>query len=703
MVLVRNTMLLPGGAPVPMHVTGKARVQLINGGFAVTGAPEEAEILGQFYVQVDQQGHWEIDLIPNELIDPEGTYYRVEETAGRVGATHHFIVPRFVDVVSASRTSNVVTAVLETADHGIRVGDSVVVDLSDNTYDGTFTVTEVSGAQIKWNQVAANDPSGGTGTVNKTIWDLYDLLIDQPPGVVVTVAAPASVLGSVASHPALARWRQRLARSRAAGNASSILFIGDSITEGIGISSGNYRNRFIERLRRRFAGQLVPGSMFLPVSNNIFDVIGDGAWPGGDDPWTFTGNVTGDLSRGVSWHAATVPTTGTAAMPWFGAFAFIIHSKIVSGASAAVVTIDGVASTALDGEADPDEANGVTYLASADGYGHHTVVIDPNDGPLVLEGFFPLDAGEFFFVPINTTLIYDGGHSGYQASVWGGAGVGIFPGNDQWTNSPIASDSLLGLIVVLLGVNDQGSVSPGQFEDNLVGIVNRYDARAGHSDMGFLFVAVPGVPSTLANAMAAAAVRVGANRAVSLDLAALRPNRTFGTDLSGDGTHPNDAGNVWMAEMLGNVLDPESPGQPPKTPDRIQIDANDLPAFRSNWTEATTPVSGSALVYDEAGASAVRERRHRIWLDAGTYRADVTCEHAAGRGTFEFLAGRWNSNTPTLTSLGTVDTSVGTGVTTTELATTFQTSNPSWVPFYIRKTNQANIARFVQATIHKIG
>ena len=114
MVLVRNTMLLPGGDPVPMRVTAKARIQLMNGGFAVTGAPEEAEIIGQFYAPVDSQGHWEIDLIPNELIDPDGTIYRVEETAGRVTATHHFVVPRFVDVLSSSRTSNVVTAVLET-------------------------------------------------------------------------------------------------------------------------------------------------------------------------------------------------------------------------------------------------------------------------------------------------------------------------------------------------------------------------------------------------------------------------------------------------------------------------------------------------------------------------------------------------------------------------------------------------------------
>jgi len=81
----------------------------------------------------------------------------------------------------------------------------------------------------------------------------------------------------------------------------------------------------------------------------------------------------------------------------------------------------------------------------------------------------------------------------------------------------------------------------------------------------------------------------------------------------------------------------------------------------------------------------------------------LSAEHATGRGILEVLIGRWVSNTPTLTSCGTVDTSTpaGPAVTTTVLGTTVTTDIGGWHPVVIRKTNQANVGRFVQLVINK--
>jgi Phage tail protein len=75
--------------------------------------------------------------------------------------------PITVAAGTVSRTSNVVTWNAP-ANHGVRVGDSLTVDLTDNTYDGTFTVTAVDGNVITWAQVVANDTDGGTGTITNT-------------------------------------------------------------------------------------------------------------------------------------------------------------------------------------------------------------------------------------------------------------------------------------------------------------------------------------------------------------------------------------------------------------------------------------------------------------------------------------------------------------------------------------------------------
>lgn len=70
----------------------------------------------------------------------------------------------YAAVTAGSRTSNVVTVTVP-AGHPFRVGDVITANLTDNTYDGTFTVTATTATTITWAQTAANDASAGTGTV----------------------------------------------------------------------------------------------------------------------------------------------------------------------------------------------------------------------------------------------------------------------------------------------------------------------------------------------------------------------------------------------------------------------------------------------------------------------------------------------------------------------------------------------------------
>ncbi len=521
---------------------------------------------------------------------------------------------------------------------------------------------------------------------------------DDPLYVGVPYVTPYPIpegVEDLAHNPAVIRLRQKLAQARSGGLATQIIVLGDSISEGF--TASRFRNRWIDRLRRRFQGS-TPGTLgLLPASAGVFSTVVDADWAGGDNPWTYTGAVTGNLNFGLGFHAANIPSGGgSATITYFGDKVAVVYTRTTTGPTACAVTLDGVAQA-------PINANGAT-LPSEDiqfgthgNYGFHTLVITPNDGTLVLEGVSWYDGDAPFFIT-GSVILADGTHAGFAASNWAGA-------NNDWSASLAGSDPFSGGVIIALGVNDftLGRTTQ-QFEDDLVTIASRIDARLGVTDMSYLMVMVPGSQVPYVDAAWRAAGRIGLARAAVYDLGQLRPGRTFGPDLEDDGAHPNDAGQIWMAEAIGQVLDPTPITLSPTTPARQVLDASTPVTFRSAWTESFAAIAGTAHAYDEATGGAVRERRYRVWLDPGTYQSVLTAEHATGRGVFEILVGRWNGNTPTLTSCGTVDTSTpaGPALTTTRLATTVQTHVAGWVPVVVRKTNTADPARFVQLVLNKV-
>lgn len=79
---------------------------------------------------------------------------------------------RQIAVSAGARLGRVVTLTVPTG-HGVSVGDNVVVDLTDATYDGTFTVKSVTATTIIYDQRAADDVSSGSGTITFTPNTVY--------------------------------------------------------------------------------------------------------------------------------------------------------------------------------------------------------------------------------------------------------------------------------------------------------------------------------------------------------------------------------------------------------------------------------------------------------------------------------------------------------------------------------------------------
>ncbi len=79
--------------------------------------------------------------------------------------TNKIYAPQFT-VTNSAKTSGVVT--LTFASHTIAQGDSIVVDMGDANFDGTFTVTSVTATTVVYSFAGANVPSGAdTGTVTE--------------------------------------------------------------------------------------------------------------------------------------------------------------------------------------------------------------------------------------------------------------------------------------------------------------------------------------------------------------------------------------------------------------------------------------------------------------------------------------------------------------------------------------------------------
>lgn len=507
--------------------------------------------------------------------------------------------------------------------------------------------------------------------------------------------------GFASQQPYLARWRSKLALSRSGGAGSlSVMMwiIGDSRVRG---NASKYRLAWPDLLQKRLMGARAGSFGNVPPTEGGFALPLDADWPGGDSPWTYSAGVNGSVLNGFGLKAVSVPTGVSATITYFGDKVNLTYERTVAGPTACAVTLDGTSVGPLNARGTYLPGQSVSYGTQGD-YGFHTLVMTPNDGPFVFEAVQFFDADTPFFV-VGGVQVIDGGHPGYGIKDWTSGDQS----NNDWSASIAAGTTAFsGLLIVFGDVNDKNNGrTPDQHKNDLITLVNRFDARLGTTDTSVAFVSLPTNQDLTAyrDAMFEAAKTLGTSRAGVIDLGSLLPNRAFGI-LSDDGVHPNDAGHIWVAEQLYNILDPgRAAGPLPVTPARTIIDASTL----ANGRTASWPDNWVALPdggYNQSGGgTTLAEERFRMWSDAGTYRGTLTMQEDAALGNVEVYMGRWVNNTMTLTQMGGKNNVAGAPtLVTTRLATTIVNDISGNVPVVIRKTTAAGAVRFKQLIIDKI-
>jgi hypothetical protein len=486
----------------------------------------------------------------------------------------------------------------------------------------------------------------------------------------------------------LAAFRAELARARldTNGRGTATAWLGDSLTESFAPSARGLR--WIEHLTNRLsAGYRVNGARvtYVPASAGVFSTVNAASWPGSEAPWTYSPTPTGLVTYGADLHAVTVPTGGTATLTYFGDIVNLIYVRTPTGPAAATVAIDGVqiGTFNANGTELPSQVFTSVPVSGIGDYGAHTLVITAVGAPLVLEGAFVYDATKVALgIPFNTVQCHCFGHAGF--------GAVDFAALANWPNSlaTVARnfDQPASLVGIAFGANDSlAKVSAAVYGASLVTIADRIDqafrdvvgptTRAG----GFLLVEMPGIPRSYVEAAWDAAAAIGVERAVVLDLAEFLPDGGVSWGLltaTGD-THPGDGGQLWVADTIAEAIDPNRVERPVMPVGGPIIEATDEPLRRSNWA-ASFSATNAGTIDSTAADTNVHERRHRVWLEPGTYVPRIRNVATATSATAEVLVGS--------TSAGTTATGTSSGNAIEAALSSIVIKSPGWYPVTIRKT-----------------
>jgi GDSL-like Lipase/Acylhydrolase family len=504
---------------------------------------------------------------------------------------------------------------------------------------------------------------------------------------------PSQVLARVRAD--LARTRSQTASDGDARSTAIVIGPGDSFSEAFEPTKREFM--WPRVFTRRMNSQRMSTVQFIPASAGGLNAVDAASWPGDEAPWVYSSAPAGDADHGPDAHAVIMVSGSTATLTYYGDIVVVLYTRTTTGPSAAAVTFDGAAQTALNANGAHLPGQQVVY-GTVGQYGAHTLVITSTSGQLVLEGATVQDnEGSAFGIPCRAVRVFTFGHTGFSTQ--------SYVDRTNWDESiaALTAVSALGsypsLFIIALGANDVGAgISAATFQANLVTIMQRIDAAIDATgittDPGFLLVAMPTVTDALVAAMRNAATTIG-TRAGVFDLRGYLPGGGTGWGVFDQGNgHPNDAGQRWIADRLAELIDPSMPPLPTMEPDGPYIEATDEPAYRSAWT-ASFGINAGGFAYDASGGgTTVGERRHRKWLEPGTYVGRVRYERGSGFGTVQVLVGS--------TSLGTQSTAnASTDVQETQLGTSVTINTPGAYPVTIRKTSVTGAIRFMRLHLRK--
>lgn len=499
--------------------------------------------------------------------------------------------------------------------------------------------------------------------------------------------------GEVLSFDALSRVRAHIARSQQLSTAAQIAILGDSLTESYNPTKRGYR--WIDRLAHRLNGRDGGKSMYVPIAANTFSSISAVDWPGGQIPWTFSdgAGTTALATHGADLHARIIDTGDFAELVFNGDLVSIAYTATTGGPAAAAVLFDGVAQTAIDAQNTPELPGRLAVYGTIGDYGRHTVRVTATAAPLLLEGAVVHDNGRWAFgLHFDSIETFAFGHAGFATS--------HFTTAANWDVSLARMCTNVSMIGIALGANDIGAaVAPGDYGSNLVTIMQRIDAAIvaeGGPLPTYLLIQMPGVTADMTRAAWNAAAEIGSDRVGLLDLDA-RIQLVDWTPLLSAG-HPNDMGQLWIADQIADFID-VSDMRPPGRTDLVRIEAATLADSRLAWTEALTIAAGTStnrsLITDNTTTGTLRERRHRVWLQPGTYQAIVEYVRNASQGDLEIILN--GSSFGAFSTAGTLNS-----FATSSGGTVVTIDTPDWYPLVIRKpASPAGITQFSAVTLRK--
>lgn len=521
---------------------------------------------------VDATGYWEINLVGNGAISPAGTVYRITR-----------------------RTKEGATAV-------------------------TCISVPVSGGPFPESSLRITPP----GTIADS-------------GITSTflTARERELADRALAKQALAQIRADMSATRSGtsgdtnARSSTIVMLGDSLTEAF---EPTVRGLMWPRhLSRRLNGHRMGGVQYLPASAGFANSVAATDWPGDQAVWTYSVTPTVEGNYGGDLHGVRMTSGSTATVTFFGSVITVAYTRTTGGPTAAAVTLDGVAQTAINAQG--SELPGQQAVFTADGYGFHTLVITSTSGQLLLEGAIVSDNEVFpFGVPCRQVRTLAFGHAGFTSS--------LFVDRPNSTTSivnvanSVATGTYVGLYIIAFGANDQVlGHAPSLLQSNLVTLMQRIEtnrtALGVTTAPGFLLMAFMNLQQQYIDAMWGARAVFGEDRVGVLDLRRYLPGGGLTMPPIFDAAgHPNDAGQLWISNTVADFIDGESgtlvPRFVPSYSDDVVIEAATPADFRSAaWTESLAFTSTtSGVQYDTAaGASDIKERRHRRWLHRGTYEA----------------------------------------------------------------------------------
>jgi lysophospholipase L1-like esterase len=331
----------------------------------------------------------------------------------------------------------------------------------------------------------------------------------------------------------------RAALGKRATSPVDILAIGDSVTEGQGVTSppaGRWLTLLRDQLRTAFPAGVTGGAGYIPSQSTI---------SGYTSPVAYTGTASNLTSFGLGLRCKQMSSGATATLTFTGTGVDIVYVK---GSSASTFTwaVDGGSTTNVNTNGATSDGNvaQIRGLSAAS----HTLVVTATANYIFLDGFMVYNGDEAAGI-----RVWDAGHAGFRSADFSGASA----------NADGAYNMQPDLVSIELGINDK-LLTIAAARTNLEAIISRVRAKCTVPPTIVLWkpwMATPwasGAVDTWTNylamleALAKADGKIGIFDPSAL-IGDLTADNSYGMG-NADLTHPSNGGHQALADAFYRML-----------------------------------------------------------------------------------------------------------------------------------------------------